>query len=95
MKAAGKTGTTSESKDSWFAGSTPFHTTIVWVGYDQNQNHGLTGSTGALPIWIDYNENNYEHHSTELPTDFLWPDTLKKTEIKSLDERENSILYLP
>ena len=51
---AGKTGTTNDMKDSWFAGFSPFHVAVVWVGSDDNTSHGLTGASGALPIWTDY-----------------------------------------
>ncbi|MBF0237706.1 MAG: penicillin-binding protein 1B [SAR324 cluster bacterium] len=50
-KAAGKTGTTNELKDSWFAGFTGNHLAVVWVGRDDNQSARLTGSSGALPLW--------------------------------------------
>ncbi len=52
--AAGKTGTTSDSKDAWFAGFTPQQTAVVWMGYDNGTPHGLTGASGALPIWVQY-----------------------------------------
>jgi len=47
----GKTGTTNDAKDSWFAGYTGDYLSVVWVGRDDNKPIGLTGSTGALPIW--------------------------------------------
>lgn len=53
---AGKTGTTNDQKDAWFAGFNPDIVTTVWVGFDQPQPLGRSefGSTAALPIWIDY-----------------------------------------
>jgi penicillin-binding protein 1B len=51
--AAGKTGTSSDTRDSWFAGFTASYLTVVWVGYDGNQITGLTGAAGALPVWGD------------------------------------------
>lgn len=51
---AGKTGTTNDSKDSWFVGFTDIETAVVWIGDDKNSNTGLTGGSGALPIWIEY-----------------------------------------
>ena len=51
---AGKTGTTSEYRDAWFAGFTPSLVTVVWVGADDNQGIRLPGSTLALPIWGEY-----------------------------------------
>ncbi len=51
--AAGKTGTTDDTRDAWFVGYTPDLLGVVWVGYDDNQRTGLTGASGALPIWVD------------------------------------------
>ena len=53
---AGKTGTTNEGKDAWFAGFNPNLVTTVWVGYDQPRSLGEYefGGTAALPIWIDF-----------------------------------------
>ncbi len=51
--AAGKTGTSSDTKDSWFAGFTGSYLAVAWVGYDDNRATGLTGAAGALPVWID------------------------------------------
>ena len=51
--AAGKTGTSSDTKDSWFGGFTCSYLEVVWVGYDDNRSTGLTGAAGALPVWID------------------------------------------
>ncbi len=49
----GKTGTTDESKDSWFAGFGERYLGVVWVGRDDNQPMGFTGATGALPVWAE------------------------------------------
>lgn len=51
---AGKTGTTNDYKDAWFAGYSDNYVSIVWIGRDDNKPIGLTGGTGALPIWADY-----------------------------------------
>jgi penicillin-binding protein 1B len=50
---AGKTGTSSDTRDSWFAGFTGSYLAVVWVGYDDNRPTGLTGAAGALPVWAD------------------------------------------
>lgn len=52
--AAGKTGTTNDAHDAWFAGFTPDLLTVVWVGYDQRRPLGLTGAEAALPIWTEF-----------------------------------------
>src|SRR5688572_9079860 len=48
---AGKTGT---SRDGWFAGYTPNLVCVVWVGFDDGSQLGLTGANSALPIWADF-----------------------------------------
>ena len=51
LHAAGKTGTSNDSRDSWFAGWTGDHLAVVWVGNDQNKPTGLYGATGAMRVW--------------------------------------------
>lgn len=85
--AAGKTGTTNDKKDSWFAGFTPYHTAIVWVGYDDNTSHNLTGATGAAPIWAEYMKS----YGVSFPnTDFQWPESTSLREVKT--ENDSAIL---
>jgi penicillin-binding protein 1B len=48
---AGKTGT---SRDGWFVGYTPNLVCVVWIGFDDNQQLGLTGAQAALPAWIEF-----------------------------------------
>ena len=54
LDAAGKTGTTNDLRDAWFVGFTPELLTVVWVGLDDNQALGLSGSQAALPIWLAF-----------------------------------------
>ena len=54
LNLAGKTGTTNDYRDAWFAGYSGNYVSVVWVGRDDNKPIGLSGGTGALPVWIDY-----------------------------------------
>jgi penicillin-binding protein 1B len=51
LVVAGKSGTSSDYRDSWFAGFSGSHLAVVWVGYDDNAPTVFTGSSGALPVW--------------------------------------------
>lgn len=52
--AAGKTGTTNDGMDAWFAGFTPNLLTVVWTGFDQKEALGLTGAEASLPAWTAF-----------------------------------------
>lgn len=54
LEAAGKTGTTDDQRDAWFAGYAGDRLAVVWVGRDDNTPMGLSGSAGALPVWLDF-----------------------------------------
>jgi len=53
---AGKTGTTNDQRDAWFAGFSPSVVTVAWVGFDDTHplGFGETGGRAALPMWIDF-----------------------------------------
>ena len=51
LVVAGKSGTSSDYRDSWFAGFSGSHLGVVWIGYDNNTPTGLTGSSGSLTVW--------------------------------------------
>ena len=53
LEIAGKTGTTDNYRDSWFAGFTGDRLAVVWVGRDDNESTGLTGASGAMGVWGD------------------------------------------
>ena len=57
MPSAGKTGTTNDNKDGWFAGYTRYYTTSIWVGYDMPEKlPGLSGSSYPGEIWRSFME---------------------------------------
>lgn len=78
--AAGKTGTTSDGKDAWFAGFTPSTTAVVWLGFDQNLATALTGGGAAVPIWTNFMK---QITASESDNDFVWPETTEIKEIES------------
>jgi penicillin-binding protein 1B len=51
LSPAGKTGTSNDGRDSWFAGYTGDHLAVIWMGNDQNEQTGLYGATGAMRVW--------------------------------------------
>ena len=59
LPAAGKTGT---SRDGWFAGFTNNLVCVIWIGFDDNRDLGLTGGVADAPIWADF-----MIHATQLP----------------------------
>ncbi|WP_437270436.1 penicillin-binding protein 1B [Stutzerimonas balearica] len=54
LNLAGKTGTTNDLRDSWFAGFSQDLLAVVWLGRDDNGKTSLTGATGALRVWADF-----------------------------------------
>ncbi len=59
---AGKTGTTNDQHDAWFAGYYPKEVAVAWMGYDNPKNlgRGETGGRAALPIWIKYMQSTMQ-----------------------------------
>jgi penicillin-binding protein 1B len=74
---AGKTGT---SRDGWFAGYTPELVTVVYVGFDNNDDLGMKGSDSAMPIWADFMRAALEMHP-EWNGDWAMPAGVRKAEI--------------
>ncbi len=72
---AGKTGTTDDNADAWFAGFTPRHSILVWVGHDVKKSIGrnMTGATAALPIWIQLVEDGLEDGWINPADEFIAP----------------------
>ncbi len=74
---AGKTGT---SRDGWFAGYTPNLVCVVWVGFDDGSQLGLTGANSALPIWTDFMQTALTEHP-EWQGDWAMPEGIQQAEI--------------
>ena len=66
---AGKTGTTNEGRDSWFAGFSGDLLAVVWIGRDDNGSTRLTGSSGALKVWA-----HFMSRSSRQPLAYRMPD---------------------
>lgn len=82
IPVAGKTGTTNDTRDAWFAGWTAEVLTVAWVGFDNNTSHGLTGAGGALPIWKSFMTKNLAWLAEE---DFSWPKGVTEKQVSSTD----------
>lgn len=95
LAVAGKTGTTNDQRDSWFAGFTGDHLAVVWIGRDDNGPTRLTGASGALRIWADLMGSLPEHGFTMAKPDnveYLWVDG--RTGLLSEEHCEGS-RYMP
>jgi penicillin-binding protein 1B len=79
--AAGKTGTTNDTKDAWFVGYTPDLLAVVWVGFDNQSKLGLSGSQAALPIWTELMKRALAGTPV---TDFVPPLGIKMVDIDPL-----------
>ena len=71
LALAGKTGTSNDSRDSWFAGFSQDVRAVVWLGRDDNGPTPLTGATGALQVWADFMRK-----ADPLPLDMPVPDNV-------------------
>ncbi|WP_263264423.1 penicillin-binding protein 1B [Pseudomonas sp. RIT-PI-S] len=71
LNLAGKTGTTNDSRDSWFAGFSQDLLAVVWMGRDDNGKTPYTGATGALQVWT-----NFMRKADPLPLNMAVPDNI-------------------
>ena len=72
IEVGGKTGTTNDSADRWFAGITPYYTGVVWFGYDKPQDVGKFSTNPALYLWkevMSLAHENLEPRAFELSTE--------------------------
>lgn len=92
---AGKTGTTNDQRDSWFAGYDRNRLAVVWLGDDNNGKLPITGSTGALPIWADILLfNRSAQGASILPNSVQYHWVQKNTGLLTAENCENAV-YLP
>lgn len=95
LNLAGKTGTTNDARDAWFAGYSGNYVSVVWVGRDDNKPIGLTGGSGALPIWMNYmGRLNLAPNQFELPNKVTWMWLDNGTGLLSKETCDNAI-YVP
>ena len=71
LALAGKTGTSNDSRDSWFAGFSQDVLAVVWLGRDDNGKTPFTGATGALQVWT-----SFMNKADPLPLDMPQPDNI-------------------
>jgi penicillin-binding protein 1A len=92
---AGKTGTTNDARDTWFAGYTPDLVAISWMGYDQPRSlgRGETGAQTALPVWIKFMDsalNGVPQKTWAMPSGIVTaridPNTGKRLPVEMADE---------
>lgn len=79
LVVAGKSGTSSDYRDSWFAGFSGSHLAVVWIGHDNNTPTGLTGSSGSLTVW-----SRLMGSINTTPLSLTLPDGLEETQIEYL-----------
>ena len=79
FRVAGKTGTTDDLRDSWFAGFAGDYLAVVWMGRDDNKSTGLSGATGALKAWLSFMaQTSHVPMSFDAPpgVKYVWVDEL-------------------
>ena len=81
MSVAGKTGTTSDDKDRWFAGYTPNHTAVVWCGYDEPQEIVLLDENIDNPAAVLWNKVMTKVSEGETDTGFVKPTDVIEVEV--------------
>ena len=90
MPSAGKTGTTNDNKDGWFAGYTRYYTAAVWVGYDMPAElPGLSGSTYPGAVWHSFMENCHAGLPSAEFLPYVEMDLYQKIRKDALGEEEN------
>ena len=92
LGVAGKTGTTDDLRDSWFAGFTGDYLAVAWLGMDDNQTTKLSGSSGALQVWGEIMRSVRPQSLVLAPSEnieFAWIDTASG--LKSAQDCEGAV----
>ena len=96
LPLAGKTGTTNDFRDSWFAGYGDDLAGVVWLGYDDNRSTGLTGATGALQVWTAVmQELAIQPRQTHAPDDIVWEEVPAQAVVNPVAEDCRATRLLP
>ncbi|MGH8551062.1 MAG: penicillin-binding protein 1B [Methylococcales bacterium] len=91
---AGKTGTTNDLRDSWFAGFSGDYLGVVWIGRDDNKPTGLTGSSGALKVW-----SRLMRDASKQPVELIAPESIewvsidRKSGLRADESCKNAVEY--
>ncbi|MEY3660269.1 MAG: hypothetical protein RLZZ169_1094 [Pseudomonadota bacterium] len=96
LPLAGKTGTTNDLRDSWFAGYGGDLVTVVWLGHDDNAETGLTGAAGALQVWADLmSAFKVQPRQALAPAEVVWESVPQRAVRSSVDRDCSQTLSLP
>lgn len=99
MPVAGKTGTTSDLKDAWFAGYTPYYTGVVWIGHDEPKPMNFTGGSYPAKLWKavmqevhkDLKRKEFEKPDGLIAVDICTESGKRPSELCALDQRGATI----
>jgi len=97
INTAGKTGTSDQQRDSWFAGFTGNRLAVVWLGLDDNSPMPITGSSGALRAWTRYMaQEPLQSYEPVMPEgiEMLWIDPLSGKLADGLCENATQIPFI-
>jgi penicillin-binding protein 1B len=97
INTAGKTGTSDQQRDSWFAGFTGNRLAVVWLGLDDNSPMPITGSSGALRAWTRYiAQEPLQSYEPAMPEgiEMLWIDPLSGKLADGLCENATQIPFI-
>lgn len=95
IRFAGKTGTSSDYRDSWFSGFDHETGIVVWLGRDDNQAINLTGGSGALPVFSGYFQRMPPNSLFRAVPDKVRQQFISKSSGKPLAEHCVNVLLLP